>query len=172
MEAFDGDENGKTGRVGENLASSCDLLRGADGGGGLRLRLAGDEFGEGLKLREKLHVGDGAGEDGPWEVPILPLPPTPANDGRGDSGGEGSRVGELAIKPGRPSAWTRRVALAVVDAGCGRWNLSCFRGGLGVGGGTGGTRLVLRGSRSPVAVAMIFSPSRPALAAKLALGAL
>ena len=176
MEEFDADADddmGGTGRVGENLASSCDLLSGANGGGGLRLRLAGDEVGEGPEIREMFDAaGDGGGKDGAGKMPILPLPPTPVNKGRGDGGGDGSRVEDVAIQPGRPSAWTRRVAFAVVNAGCDRWTFSCLRGGLGVGGGTGGAPPVPRVSRSAVAVAMMLSPSRQALAAEVALGAL
>ena len=172
MEEFDADDDmGGTGRVGENLASSCDLLSGANGGGGLRLRLAGDEVGEGPEIREMFDGGDGGGKDGAGETPILLLPPTPVNKGRGDGGGDGSRVEDVAIQPGRPNAWTRRVAFAVVNAGCDRWTFSCLRGGLGVGGGTGGASPVPRVSRSDVVVAMM-SPSRQALAAEVALGAL
>ena len=84
----DGDDMGETERVGINLASSCDLLRCANGG--LCLRLAGD----GLLLREMFGPGrDGGGSDRAGETPLLP---TPDKGRRGDCGGEGSLAGEVA----------------------------------------------------------------------------
>ena len=162
------DDRGETDRVGENLASSCDRLRGANGGGGLRLRLAGDDFGDGLELRKKFDADGGGGRDGAEGAPILPPPPpppTPARRRRGD-GGDGIRDEEVAIQSERPNAWTRRGGLAVEEVGCGRWTFSCLRVGLGVGGGTGGAPPALRVSRSAVAAAMILAPYGPASAAE------
>ena len=151
---------GETERVGINLASSCDLLRCANGG--LCLRLAGD----GLLLREMFGPGrDGGGSDRAGETPLLP---TPDKGRRGDCGGEGSLAGEVAAQSGRPSAWNR----LVTDAGCGGWPLSCLRVGLGVGGGTGGEPSSLRGSRPVAAAAMGPSPSGRVPAAEMVQGAL
>ena len=169
---MDDDDMGETGRLGENLASSCDLLRGANGGGALRLLLAGDDVGDGLELREKFDIGGGGGGrdgHGAEGAPILPKPA--ARKRRGD-GGDGNRVEEVAIQPDRPTAWTRRVVFAVVGGNCGRWTLSCLRGGLGVGGGTGGAPPAPRGSRSAEAVAVTLTPSGPASAAEGVLDAL